>query len=99
MTNMHSSNPHAQQAPRPDERGGKPGYIYQWMVEQITARIESGDLRPNTPLPAERRLAEEYGVSLGTARRATEILRDRGLLVTVRSKGTYVTDPQATHHH
>ena len=56
------------------------------------ARIISGYLQPHTPLPAERRLADEYGVSLGTARRATELLRERGLVVTLRSKGTYITD-------
>ena len=72
--------------------GGQPGYVYEWVAEQIAARIESGDLRPNTPLPAERRLALEYGVSLGTARQATRLLRERGLVVTLRSKGTYVTD-------
>ncbi|WP_346054796.1 MULTISPECIES: winged helix-turn-helix domain-containing protein [Amycolatopsis] len=56
--------------------------------------MESGDLAPNTPLPSERRLAQEYGVSLGTARHATRLLRFRGLMITVRSKGTYVADRQ-----
>jgi aminoglycoside phosphotransferase (APT) family kinase protein len=51
-------------------------------------------LKPNTPLVAERRLADEYGVSLGTARRATELLRDRGLVFTLRSKGTFIADPK-----
>ncbi|TVT48393.1 winged helix-turn-helix transcriptional regulator, partial [Amycolatopsis rhizosphaerae] len=53
--------------------------------------IMSGDLKPSTPLPAEARLAHEYGVSLGTARHATQLLRKRGLVVTIKSKGTYVT--------
>lgn len=72
--------------------GDTPGYVYEMMAEHLGARIESGELAPNTPLPSERRLAEEYGVSLGTARHATRILRNRGLLVTVKSKGTYVAD-------
>ncbi|GLY69709.1 phosphotransferase [Amycolatopsis taiwanensis] len=70
-----------------------PRYIYKAMADHITRRIESGELQPRQPLPAERRLADEYGVSLGTARRATELLRERGLVVTLRSKGTYITDP------
>lgn len=74
------------------EPGDTPGYIYQRMADHIAARINAGDLAPNKPLPAERRLAEEYGVSLGTARRATELLRERGLVVTLRSKGTFVAD-------
>ncbi|UIJ64127.1 winged helix-turn-helix domain-containing protein [Amycolatopsis acidiphila] len=60
------------------------------MAAQLAARIVSGELPAHTPLPSERDLAAEYGVSLGTARHATRILRYRGLLVTVRSKGTYV---------
>jgi DNA-binding GntR family transcriptional regulator len=69
-----------------------PGYVYDKMAEHLAKRIESGDLPPNTPLPSERRLAAEYGVSLGTARHATRLLKHRGLVVTIRSKGTYVAD-------
>jgi DNA-binding GntR family transcriptional regulator len=79
-----------------DLPGGQPGYVYEWMANHLSQRIESGELAPNTPLPSERRLAEEYGVSLGTARHATRLLRFRGLVVTVRSKGTYIRDRSIT---
>jgi GntR family transcriptional regulator len=69
-----------------------PGYIYQTVADHLAHRIESGELKPNQPIPNERRLADEYGVSLGTARRATELLRGQQLVVTIRSKGSYVTD-------
>jgi DNA-binding GntR family transcriptional regulator len=62
------------------------------MATHIAQRIESGELPPNTPLPSERRLAQEYGVSLGTARHATRLLNYRGLVMTVPAKGTYVAD-------
>ncbi|WP_374202720.1 GntR family transcriptional regulator [Amycolatopsis sp. GM8] len=68
------------------------GYVYDQMADHLAARIESGELAPNTPLPNERRLAEEYAVSLGTARHATRLLRYRGLVVTLRAKGTYIAD-------
>ncbi|NIH82951.1 winged helix-turn-helix domain-containing protein [Amycolatopsis viridis] len=71
---------------------GQPGYLYEMMAEHLAARIEAGELLPNTPLPAERRLAAEYGVSLGTARHATHILRERGLVFTIRAKGTFIAD-------
>nr|WP_179775738.1 winged helix-turn-helix domain-containing protein [Amycolatopsis endophytica] len=71
--------------------GDEPGYVYEHMAHHLAERIERGDLRSGAPLPAERRLAAEYGVSLGTARHATQILRDWGLVFTVRSKGTYVS--------
>ncbi|UIJ63796.1 winged helix-turn-helix domain-containing protein [Amycolatopsis acidiphila] len=85
------------EARRPDmapmgQPGGKPGYVYEWVAQDLAARIESGELAPHTPLPSERRLAQEYGVSLGSARHATRLLRFRGLVVTVKSKGTYVAD-------
>jgi DNA-binding GntR family transcriptional regulator len=70
-----------------------PGYIYEKMAEHLARRITSGELAPHTPLPSERGLAYEYGVSLGTARHATRLLRFRGLVITVRSKGTYITPP------
>ncbi|WP_051362503.1 winged helix-turn-helix domain-containing protein [Amycolatopsis thermoflava] len=70
-----------------------PGYIYEKMADHLAKRIASGDLAPGKPLPAERRLAEEYGVSLGTARHATHLLRKRGLVVTIRSLGTFVAEP------
>lgn len=66
------------------------GYRYKKMAEELAARIERGELPPNTRLPAEVDLAREHGVSLGTARHATQLLRDLGLVVTIRSKGTYI---------
>lgn len=79
------------QAMRFDPTLCPPGYLYEQLADHLESLIVAGVLRPNTPLPAERRLAEEHGVSLGTARLATDLLRRRGLVVTIRSKGTYVT--------
>lgn len=65
-------------------------YRYRRIAGHLAMRISTGELAINRPLPAEMRLAREYGVSLGTIRRATEILRHKGLVVTLRSKGTFV---------
>ncbi|KAA9161381.1 winged helix-turn-helix transcriptional regulator [Amycolatopsis acidicola] len=73
-----------------------PGYLYESVAKRIAERIEAGELAPNTTLPAEGQLAREYGVSLGTARHATRLLREWGLVVTVRSKGTYVRRREKT---
>lgn len=67
-------------------------YVYAAMADHVAARIDAGDLRPGSRLPGERALAEEYGVAIGTARRAVEELRRRGLVVTLPAKGTYVSD-------
>jgi DNA-binding transcriptional MocR family regulator len=41
-------------------------------------------------LPPERELARDCGVAYDTVRRAAVLLRERGLIVTVHGRGTYV---------
>lgn len=72
------------------DRDNPIGYLYMQVAQHLARRIASGDLPTNRRLPAELQLAREYGVSLGTARHATEILREQGIVITVRSKGTFV---------
>ncbi|MET0422772.1 MAG: GntR family transcriptional regulator [Actinoplanes sp.] len=46
-------------------------------------------------MPSENQLVQQYGVARGTARKAIQLLRERGLVVTVVGRGTYVTgNPQ-----
>ena len=68
-----------------------PKLIYLQVADHIEARIRSGELRRGARLPAERDLATEYGVSYDTIRRATAVLRERGLITTIVGRGTYVT--------
>ncbi|MGJ6963598.1 winged helix-turn-helix domain-containing protein [Streptosporangium sp. G11] len=74
----------------PDFDPSEMAYVYTQVADHISLRITAGDLRPGSRLPGERALAEEYGVALGTVRRAIEELRDRGLVVTLPAKGTFV---------
>jgi DNA-binding GntR family transcriptional regulator len=74
-----------------DPDAGEPGYLWEAVATHITARIAAGDLPPGGRLPGERDLAAEYGVALMTARRAIKDLRERGLVRTLPSKGTFVT--------
>ncbi|MBQ0924621.1 GntR family transcriptional regulator [Saccharopolyspora endophytica] len=70
------------------------GYIYMQLADYLEGQVKNGALEPGTRLPAERDLAAEYGVSLGTARRATEVLRERGIVVTFASTGTFIAREQ-----
>jgi len=64
--------------------------VYMRVADDIAARIASGELTPGTRLRSERDLAEHYGVAYGTIRRATKVLRERGLIETIHGRGTYV---------
>jgi len=64
---------------------------YMRVAGDIATRIDSGELASGARLRSERDLAEHYGVSYGTVRRAMEVLRERGLITTIHGRGTFVT--------
>jgi GntR family transcriptional regulator len=61
---------------------------YMQVVDDLVRRIDAGDFK--LKLPAERDLSQEYGCAYTTIRRATKILRERKLIVTVHGRGTFV---------
>jgi len=67
-----------------------PELVYVQVANHIASLIESGELQTGTRLPPERELAKTFGVAYDTVRRASELLRERGLIVTVHGRGTYV---------
>lgn len=67
--------------------------MYVQVAEHIEARIRAGELRPGRRLPPEREIATEYGVAYNTMRKSMEILRERGLIVTMHGRGTFINDP------
>lgn len=71
----------------------RPEYVYVQVADHIAAQITAGKLTPGAMLPGERALAEEYGVALNTVRGAVRVLRDRGLVVTLPAKGTFIAQP------
>lgn len=66
--------------------------LYQQLADLLRADIESGRLLPNRPIPSETTLRQQHGVSRDTVRHALDVLRDAGVVVTVRGKGTYVRE-------
>jgi DNA-binding GntR family transcriptional regulator len=69
-----------------------PTPLFEQVANVIAARIEGGELRPRDPIPSELAIQQEFGVARGTARRAVQELRDRGLVVTIPQRGTYVAE-------
>jgi GntR family transcriptional regulator len=76
--------------PKIDTSGAK--LVYAQVADHLAGRIERGELAPGSRLPPERELAEFYQVAYDTIRRATAVLRERGLIVTVHGRGTFVTE-------
>lgn len=58
----------------------------------LEVNLLDGSWSPGTRLPAERVLAETLGVSRNSLREAINCLKARGLLVTRRGSGVFVTD-------
>ena len=76
---------------------GNPQPLYQQVVEQIRARILTGDLPAGTPLPSVRQLAADISASVITTRRAYLELEKEGLIITKPGLGTFVA--QLTDEH
>jgi GntR family transcriptional regulator len=72
----------------PDQDGENLAYVR--VADDIAGRIASGELASGTRLRSERQLAEIYQVAYGTVRRATAVLRERGLIKTIHGRGTFV---------
>lgn len=68
--------------------------LYLRLHDILRARIEGGEWKPGTMLPAETALAAEYGVALGTLRKAVAELADNGLVERHQGRGTFVRRPQ-----
>jgi DNA-binding transcriptional regulator YhcF (GntR family) len=62
------------------------------VAADIEADIDSGALEPDTRLPSEAELATQYGVARVSVRRAIELLRERGKVLTFHGRGTYVAE-------
>ena len=53
--------------------------LYEQIVQQIEDSILKGTLKPGDQLPAERELAEQFGVSRTAVREAVKALREKGV--------------------
>lgn len=68
--------------------------LYLQFKTLLATRIAEGLLQPGTPLPSERQLSDEFGVSRATVREALRKLSHEGLIRTVPGRGTFVATPQ-----
>lgn len=69
--------------------------VYRQLADLLRDQITSGQIPPGDLLPFEGRLCQEHGVGRATVRRALQVLRLEGLVVTERGYGTRVVEEQA----
>jgi GntR family transcriptional regulator len=86
------ATPAAPAAPGDRKVGGLPVAqpLYLQVRDHLVQRVLAGDWRPGDCLPSELKLAEEYGLSQGTIRRAIDELTMAGLVNRQSGRGTFV---------
>jgi len=70
------------------------GPVYREIARSIMQRLELGAWKPGEAIPSETRLKEEFGVAIGTIRKAVDELVAQGILLRQQGRGTFV----ATHN-
>lgn len=68
--------------------------IYLHIYNDYSAWIQSGQLPAGKKLPSESELAEAYGTSRETVRKALLMLSQNGYIHKIKGKGSFVLDTQ-----
>ena len=66
--------------------------LYQQIVTYFIEAIQNGDYTPGEQLPAERKLATQFGVNRSTIVKALDELRSLGWITRKRGSGTQVSE-------
>lgn len=69
------------------------------MADDLRRKIETGELGQGAQLPTYDDLAREYLCSLAVARKAVDLLRQQGLVITKQGLGSFVRERSAMVRH
>lgn len=73
----------------------QPSPLYAQLVKLFQENIRQKVWHQGEALPSEADVARQYGVSIGTARKALEILEQTGWVVRRQGRGTFVSNRKA----
>jgi GntR family transcriptional regulator of arabinose operon len=65
--------------------------LYEKIISYLRQEIHSQNFKPGDKLPTEKELAQKFGVSRITSKRALEDLKVEGLIYRVRGSGSFVS--------
>ncbi len=74
--------------PVPDVNDPRPAYVQ--IADGLRDEIKNGRLPPPSRLPAQREMAERYGVAAETLRKALDVLAREGIVSAGSTRGTFV---------
>lgn len=60
------------------------------IIKHIRQQLLSGEMQPGMRLPAERKIAEQFGISRGHVRTALQTLESYGIVETKPQSGTFI---------
>ena len=65
---------------------------YRQIADHLRQQIVDGTIPAGRRIPSMVQLEQTYGVARDTLRKATQVLKDEGLVKTVQGMGIYVVD-------
>ena len=72
--------------------------LYAQVKQAVLAALAQGEWKQGEAIPPEKQLAERFGVSIGTLRKAIDDLAAENILVRHQGRGTYVAVHTRNHH-
>jgi DNA-binding GntR family transcriptional regulator len=66
--------------------------LYLQVRDALVGRVVNGTWTPTSIIPSEQDLARELGVSVGTVRKALDLMEAEGLVMRRPGRGTFVND-------
>jgi GntR family transcriptional regulator len=70
---------------------------HRQIIKFITSEIKQGHLKPYDRLPSENELCNQWQASRTTIRRAMDQLSERGVVLRVAGRGSFVAIPKISH--
>lgn len=66
--------------------------IYEQIIQEIERYVALGILKPKEQLMSIRDMATTLGINPNTVKKAYSELENKGVIITISTKGTFITD-------